>query len=49
MEDFQFEVFHVAEAVSLTDQPSDFVVEALERGIGQMVEGPPKVQNFIKD
>jgi len=29
LEDFQLEVFHVAEAVSLSDQPSDFVVETL--------------------
>ena len=40
LEDFQFEVFTVQEAVSLSYQPSDLVVESLHLGVADMPEGP---------
>ena len=40
LEDFQFEVFAVPEAVSLSYQPSDLVVEPLHPGIADMPECP---------
>ena len=38
--DFEFEVFPVSEAVSLTDEPTDFVVEALRTGVAEVSERP---------
>ena len=38
--DFEFEIFNVSEAIRLTDEPADFVVEALHTGIAEMFESP---------
>ena len=37
---FEFEVFQVSEAVRLTDEPADFVVEAHRTGVAGMSECP---------
>jgi hypothetical protein len=43
---FEFEAFQVSEAVRLTDEPADFVVEALRTGVAGMSECPVAGDSF---
>ena len=44
--DFQIKILPIPEPVSLSDQPSDFIVESFGAGIGQMVKRPISLNAF---
>ena len=45
--DFQLEVFMITKAISLLDQPADFIVKAFHFGIADMLECP-EADNSVK-
>ena len=49
MEDFQFQILPIPEAVSLSNQPSNLVIETFRRGIGQMVKSPRVFKNKFRN
>ena len=46
MEDFQFQILPIPEAVSLPDQPSDLVIETFRGCVGQMMKSPVGLDPF---